>query len=496
MRQYLTILIILLLISTVTATQVDSSVDKRIPIDKKPIRIPINNTNFSINITFPINDTNLTIPINETNLTFPINDTNLSINITLPINETNITVPINETNLSINITRLINETNITIQINETNTTSNNSLLNITCEGIMDLFNITTQNETIELGNKTHTHSTTYFYAGNKLIASEKNDELTYHYQDRLGSDIESHSLPFGQPITIGERFSFTGKEFDQNLHYFGARYYDSNLGKFTSEDPVEKDNPYSYVYNNPINNNDPDGKQTNPVNNQQTNTAELDSLITHTPQDTIQLTRYSTVVADYPNLAPYLRRGVEYFEQALADSLPFEQAVARLDSLSWRGTVPYDTSRTSHANRDSLEEATYGDPNDLPNLSEFFDGTCPDAVCREYVGLTIAGLRIAAERNPEEFNDREISIVNIFGERQNHYRTSAGADSTVTRQIGHAIIAVSDSTSTNLISWGRIYTQPRLETYYEYGTDQDPQWTTGGFDFSNRHTWQNILNLF
>jgi RHS repeat-associated protein len=96
----------------------------------------------------------------------------------------------------------------------------------------------------------------YFYAGSKLIAV--NEE--YKYQDRLGSDIESKSLPFGQPLEIENRFSFSGKEFDSNLYYFNARYYDSNLGKFTSTDPVRNNHAYSYVRNNPMNLIDPDGR--------------------------------------------------------------------------------------------------------------------------------------------------------------------------------------------------------------------------------------------
>jgi RHS repeat-associated protein len=100
---------------------------------------------------------------------------------------------------------------------------------------------------------------TYFYAGTKLLASKENDELIYHYQDRLGSDIESKSLPFGQEIVDGGRFSFTGKELDSNLYYFGARYYDPNLGRFTSVDPIPSELPYTYVNNNPMNFVDPSG---------------------------------------------------------------------------------------------------------------------------------------------------------------------------------------------------------------------------------------------
>ncbi|MCD4760086.1 RHS repeat-associated core domain-containing protein [archaeon] len=101
---------------------------------------------------------------------------------------------------------------------------------------------------------------TYIYAGSKLLASKSDGEITYHYQDRLGSDVESKSLPFGQEIVNGERFSFTGKELDSSgLHYFSARYYDSDLGRFTSVDPVKDNHAYSYVMNNPLRFVDPSG---------------------------------------------------------------------------------------------------------------------------------------------------------------------------------------------------------------------------------------------
>jgi RHS repeat-associated protein len=100
----------------------------------------------------------------------------------------------------------------------------------------------------------------YFYAGANLVASSSNgDDLEYKYQDRLGSDINSKSLPFGQPIEVGDRFSFTGKELDSELYYYYARYYDSELGRFTSVDPVSSEPAYQYVGNNPLNMVDPSG---------------------------------------------------------------------------------------------------------------------------------------------------------------------------------------------------------------------------------------------
>jgi RHS repeat-associated protein len=110
------------------------------------------------------------------------------------------------------------------------------------------------------GSLEHSEKEIYYYAGSKLMATYKG-ELKYKYQDSSGSDINSKSLPFGQPIKIDERFSFTGKELDSDLYYFSARYYDSNLGQFSSIDPIKENPAYAYVNNNPMNFVDPNGME-------------------------------------------------------------------------------------------------------------------------------------------------------------------------------------------------------------------------------------------
>ena len=60
-------------------------------------------------------------------------------------------------------------------------------------------------------------------------------------------------------------FSYTGREFDieASLYYYRARYYDSNMGRFISEDPIRFSggdiNLYGYVTNSPVNFVDPLG---------------------------------------------------------------------------------------------------------------------------------------------------------------------------------------------------------------------------------------------
>jgi RHS repeat-associated protein len=59
---------------------------------------------------------------------------------------------------------------------------------------------------------------------------------------------------------------YSGKELDNdgssigvsdlNLYYYGARYYDPEIGQWTTRDPIEDENlgvnPYRFVNNNPL----------------------------------------------------------------------------------------------------------------------------------------------------------------------------------------------------------------------------------------------------
>ena len=126
--------------------------------------------------------------------------------------------------------------------------------------------------------KENSEGVTRYVYGFDLVASVKSGEINYYHSDRIGSnrlvsdssgDIEKEfkSLPFGQEIkNEGVRYAFaTGKELDESeLHYFGARYYDSNSGRFTSVDPFSGQDgnlAYAYVANNPLMFVDPDGRK-------------------------------------------------------------------------------------------------------------------------------------------------------------------------------------------------------------------------------------------
>ncbi len=110
----------------------------------------------------------------------------------------------------------------------------------------------------------------------------------YHINDHLGScrtvfkDTNGTALvvqefdyyPFGMEMPgqtdVGGTkaiFTYSNKELDDeagvNLHYFGARFYNAEIGRWLSVDPLGElrahESPYSYCGNNPLSRIDPTG---------------------------------------------------------------------------------------------------------------------------------------------------------------------------------------------------------------------------------------------
>ncbi len=110
-----------------------------------------------------------------------------------------------------------------------------------------------------------------------------------------GSTIQTTQYnPFGSTqSTIGSssnQLSFTGREkdVDTSLYYYRARYYDPELGRFISEDPLRFQagiNFYAYVGNNPINANDPSGLEIAITGHRVGGIGPMHTAIQITPED-------------------------------------------------------------------------------------------------------------------------------------------------------------------------------------------------------------------
>jgi RHS repeat-associated protein len=82
--------------------------------------------------------------------------------------------------------------------------------------------------------------------------------------NRIAYDSFGNVLSQTDPL-ITTRYLFTGREFDAEtgLYYYRARYYDANIGRFMSEDPIGfasgDANLFRYVGNSPLQSTDPSG---------------------------------------------------------------------------------------------------------------------------------------------------------------------------------------------------------------------------------------------
>jgi RHS repeat-associated protein len=120
----------------------------------------------------------------------------------------------------------------------------------------------------------------FIYGPTERIAKKVNGLTDYYHTDHLGSTrlitnengnpvSEISYEPFGKAVITGDKESYlyTGKEKDSTgLYYFGARYYDPEIGRWITRDPMKGkiDSPqtlnrYMYCMNNPINFFDPMG---------------------------------------------------------------------------------------------------------------------------------------------------------------------------------------------------------------------------------------------
>lgn len=128
-------------------------------------------------------------------------------------------------------------------------------------------------ETNVIGN---TLAKYHYSASGRLMSMERAGQHYFYLLDGLGTPIAMTSAEglivvryrvdaWGNPVaTVGDSaniFGFTGYPVDDEtgLHYANARYYDSELGAFLSEDPAQGDpmrpvtlHPYIYGNGNPL----------------------------------------------------------------------------------------------------------------------------------------------------------------------------------------------------------------------------------------------------
>jgi RHS repeat-associated protein len=125
----------------------------------------------------------------------------------------------------------------------------------------------------------------YYYFGSQRVAARIASTLFYFQGDHLGSSSVAMTqagtsfysrqtyYPYGAPRTaegsaLPTDYTFTGQKNDDStgLMFYGARYYDATLGRFTQADTIIQNlldpqalNRYGYARNNPVRYSDPTG---------------------------------------------------------------------------------------------------------------------------------------------------------------------------------------------------------------------------------------------
>lgn len=142
--------------------------------------------------------------------------------------------------------------------------------------------------TVYIGNYVEWHSSTadvvkYYYAGATRVAMRVGTgAVTYLLGDHLGSTSVATDVNAAQPTwqlykawgetragSMPTKYQYTGQfnNIEIGLYYYGARWYDPSLGRFTQPDSiiplasqgVQAWDRYAYTNNNPIRYNDPSG---------------------------------------------------------------------------------------------------------------------------------------------------------------------------------------------------------------------------------------------
>ncbi len=115
---------------------------------------------------------------------------------------------------------------------------------------------------------------TYDHLGNvRMVTDQSANVIARHDFLPFGEEIagwadRSSDLYFGFSDNVTQRFTGKERDAESGLDYFGARYYGSALGRFTSPDPLlnsakpwdpQSWNRYAYALNNPLAVTDPTG---------------------------------------------------------------------------------------------------------------------------------------------------------------------------------------------------------------------------------------------
>jgi|GEM_PF-2848689 len=117
-------------------------------------------------------------------------------------------------------------------------------------------------DSVSISNNERFYYETDHLGNTRIVFSPRDQYFKYIH---FASDFYPYGKILREYVSVPEKYLFTSKQRDEEteLDYFGARYYDSGLGKFLSPDKYQVKYPsltsYTYVAGNPIHFIDPSG---------------------------------------------------------------------------------------------------------------------------------------------------------------------------------------------------------------------------------------------
>ncbi|MFF5616052.1 RHS repeat-associated core domain-containing protein [Streptomyces albidoflavus] len=138
-------------------------------------------------------------------------------------------------------------------IGQWNGFSQNTSLTVSGRTYAAQYGATDQSERIKLGD-------TFFHNGPLGLSAKSQGGTDMGFDREPGGTLNSMTTGGKVYFYLTDAQFTGGYRDDTGLYHFAARYYDPNIGRFTSQDPSgQEKNPYLYAEGDPVNRIDPSG---------------------------------------------------------------------------------------------------------------------------------------------------------------------------------------------------------------------------------------------
>jgi len=244
-------------------------------------------------------------------------------------------------------------------------------------------------------------SNDYVFADGLLIVKLSGGTVYYYHQDNLGNtrlvtvgsqiQYSSSYQPYGpayHPSGTDPVYKYTRKPQSPatGLYYYGARWYNTTLGRFLTRDPFrgratepQTMNPYSYVSNRPMTMVDPTGMLSTSLNYNRMVSCPTDfwgnlaCKITHSPMPVVGGVMGGITLG--VDAAPYVAEGITYVGVGLGGLLAADELGSLGGGSATTGIGVRSTGSSSRGGDAVLRNDHAGIVNPGPNVGSSVQGS-------------------------------------------------------------------------------------------------------------------------